>query len=171
MKRSALVRFVAFLGVLAVLVGYVAYHKAPSPVQGGGQPAASSHASMHATQSTANYIANLKQQRDQLMTKEMMTLKQLASSPQVSQAARSQAQATLVQDTNELRQAMQVEGVLVAHGFPLAVAMLNPNEAEIVIGAARLTQNQVAVIADTVTQVTGLAPENIVIVPKTGSAS
>jgi hypothetical protein len=167
-KRSALVRFVAFLGVLAVLVGYVAYHKAPGPVQGGGQPAAASSAS---TQSTANYIANLKQQRDQLMSKEMMTLKALVSSPKVSQAARSQAQATLVQDTQELKQAMQVEGVLAAHGFPLAVAMLNPNEAEIVIGTASLSKNQVATIADTVTQVTGLAPQNIVIVPKTAPAS
>lgn len=168
MKRSALVRFVAFLGVLAVLVGYVAYHKAPSPVQGSGQPAATSPS---ASQSTANYIANLKQQRDQLMTKEMTTLKTLVSSPKVSQAARSQAQATLIQDTQELKQAMQVEGVLAAHGFPLAVAMLNPNEAEIVVGAASLSKNQVAMIADTVTEVTGLAPQNIVIVPKTGPAS
>jgi len=167
-KRSALVRFVAFLGVLAVLVGYVAYHKAPSPVSGGGRPVATSSGT---SQSTANYIANLKQQRDQLMSREMATLKNLASSPQVSPAARSQAQATLVEDTQELKQSMQVEGVLAAHGFPLAVAMLNPNEAEIVIGARNLTKDQVATIADTVTEVTGLAPQNIVIVPKTGPSS
>jgi hypothetical protein len=163
-KRSALIRFVAFLGVLAVLVGYVAYHKPAGPTA--STPPTGTTAP---SQATANYIANLKQQRDQLMSKEMATLRGLVNSSQVSAAARNQAEATLVQDTQELKQEMQIEGLLGAHGFPLTVAMVNPNQVEVVVGQAALTEAQVAQIADTVTQVTGLPPQDIVVVPKTGS--
>ena len=166
MKRSALVRFVAFLGVLAVLVGYVAYDKPAAPAA--GVPAASTGTAT--AQATANYIANLKQQRDQLMTKEMATLQGLVNSSQVSAAARNQAEATLVQDTQELKQAMQIEGLLGAHGFPLTVALVNPSQVEVVVGQVALSTSQVAQIADTVTQVTGVPPQDIVIVPKTAAS-
>jgi hypothetical protein len=167
MNRSALVRFIAFLGVLAVLVGYVAYHRPQTPGNGGTQTTTTPPTAPSSTQ-TANYFQNLRQSRDQLMSKEIATLKTLVNNSSVSAMARSQAESTLVQDEQEWKQAMQVEGVLSAHGFPLTVVTLDPNAAQIVVAASRLTTTQVAQIADTTTQITGIAPQDIVIIPRTG---
>ncbi len=169
MNRSALVRFIAFLGVLAVLVGYVAYHRPSTPGQAGSQTASAPPRTASASsRMTENYFANLKQSRDQLMSHEIATLEGIIKNSSVSTAARSQAELTLVQDQQSWKQAMQVEGVLSGHGFPLAVVTLDPNSAQIVVGQSRLTTQQVAQIADTTTQVTGIPPQDIVIIPKTG---
>lgn len=169
MNRSALVRFIAFLGVLAVLVGYVAYHHPSTPGSGGSQAASAPPSPTPASsRMTANYFANLKQSRDQLMSHEIATLQGIIKNTSVSASARSQAELTLVQDQQSWKQAMQVEGVLSGHGFPLAVVTLDPNSAQIVVGQARLTTQQVAQIADTTTQITGIPPQDIVIIPKTG---
>jgi len=169
MNRSALVRFIAFLGVLAVLVGYVAYHH-PATAQTSTTPtaAAPSNSGSTASTSTINYFQTMKQSRDQLMSREIATLQGLLKNSAVSGAAKSQAEATLVQDQQEWKQAVQVEGVLSGHGFPLTVVTLDPNSAQIIVAASRLTMNQVAQIADTTTQVTGIPPQDIVIIPKTG---
>lgn len=161
MKRPALVRFIAFLGVLAVLLGYVAYHKAPAPVSASTSPGVATN-----TTSLANYFANYRKHRDDVMAKEISTLQALVKTSGVSKAARSQAQSTLVQDQQQLKQAMQIEGILGAHGFALVAATVQPNSVVIMVGAKSLTTNQVAQIADTATQVTGLPPQDIVIVPK-----
>ncbi|MDA8197864.1 MAG: SpoIIIAH-like family protein [Thermaerobacter sp.] len=169
MNRSALVRFIAFLGVLAVLVGYVAYHHPSTPGSGGSQAAGARPSTAGASSRvTANYFANLKQSRDQLMSHEIATLQGIIKNSSVSASARSQAELTLVQDQQSWKQAIQVEGVLSGHGFPLAVVTLDPNSAQIVVGQARLTTQQVAQIADTTTQITGIPPQDIVIIPKTG---
>ena len=169
MNRSALVRFIAFLGVLAVLVGYVAYHHPSTPGSGGSQATGAPPSTAGASSRvTANYFANLKQSRDQLMSHEIATLQGIIKNSSVSASARSQAELTLVQDQQSWKQAMQVEGVLSGHGFPLAVVTLDPNSAQIVVGQAQLTTQQVAQIADTTTQITGIPPQDIVIIPKTG---
>lgn len=166
MKRSAMVRFVAFLGVLAILLGYVAYHKVPTTATG-SSPAAPTVTSMQQLQ---NYFVQIKQNRDSLMSKEIATLQSVVNSKTVSQAAKQQATATLVQDTRELKQATEIEAVLGAHGFPLVAALVNAASVQVLVGASQLTSNQVAQIADTVTQVTGLPPQDITIKPTTGAS-
>jgi hypothetical protein len=168
MNRSAIVRFVAFLGVLAVLLGYVAYHKAPSPATGPLNPGQA--AQKVSQQAVANYIANLKQHRDSVMSQEIATLKTVIAGQSVPAAARQQAAQTLVQDQQAWQQDMKIEGLLAAQGIPEAVAMVGPTGVQIVVGATTLTPTQVGRIADTAIQVTGLPPEDIVIVPRTASS-
>jgi hypothetical protein len=167
MRRSALIRFVAFLGVLAVLLGYVAYHRTPAS-QTSPAPSTSS-STTSSLQALANYFANYRQHRDDVMSKEIATLEALVKNPGVSQQARDQAEATLVRDTEELKQAMRIEGIVSAHGFPLVAAEVQPNSVVVMVGAQHLTADQVAQIADTATQVTGLPPEDVVIVPKSSA--
>jgi hypothetical protein len=169
MNRSALVRFVAFLGVLAVLLGYVAYHKTPSPASG-GTPSPTQAAGNVSQQMVANYIANLKQHRDSLLTEEIATLKSVIADPSVSPAARRQAAASLVQDQAALQQDMKIEGILAAQGIDQVVAMVGTNGVQIIVGQTQLTPTQVGRIADTAIQVTGLPPEDVVIVPRTSSS-
>lgn len=169
MRRSALIRFVAFLGVLAVLLGYVAYHRTPASQTGPTPSTSTSGGTTSNLQALANYFANYRQHRDDVMSKEIATLEALVKNPGVSQQARDQAEATLVRDTEELKQAMRIEGIVSAHGFPLVAAEVQPNSVVVMVGAQHLSADQVAQIADTATQVTGLPPEDVVIVPKSSA--
>jgi DNA-binding protein H-NS len=170
MKRSALVRFVAFLGVLAVLLGYVAYHKTPSPAAGGGGPQVHNTTASLGTRAVRNYIANLKLQRDSMMAKEIATLKSVVEDRSVSAQARQEAAVTLHQDTMALQQDMRIEGILSNQGITEAVAMVGGNGVQIVVGQRQLSAQEVSRIADTATAVTGLPPEAVVIIPRTASS-
>jgi len=167
MNRSAWVRFVAFLGVLAVLVGYVAYHKVPSPATALPSAPSATHV---ATAAEANYIANLKQHRDSLLSAEIATLKAVIANQSVSQAARRQAETQLAQDQTAWQDDMKIEGLLQNQGIAEAVALVGANSVQIVVGMPQLSPDQVGRIADTVTAVTGIPPENIVIIPHTSSS-
>lgn len=178
MKRPQIVRFAAFVTVLAVLLGYVVYHRsAPAPTSSNtasNSSAVTASASTTASQqagksvsSQENYFANYRMQRDQVMSQEIATLQKLIKEPSVSSASRAEATKTLVADTQEMKQEMEIEKLLSARGFPLSAATVTQKSVEVVVAAAnKLSNQQVAQIADAATQVTGLSPEDVVILPK-----
>ena len=88
----------------------------------------------------------------------------------MSQDARKQAAATLVNDTQDLAQDLRIEGILTNQGITEAVATVGNGSAQIVVGQAQLTQTEVGRIANVVIEVTGLAPQDIVIIPRTASS-
>ena len=164
MKRPQVIRFAAFVTVLAVLLGYVVYHRATP----GAPVSANSHVTQTARQrltALENYFTNYRMKRDQLMSKEIATLQALTTNSQVSKSARDQAAATMVQDTQELKAETRIEGLLAGRGFPLSAAAVTSHEVVVMVGGAKLTTGQVARIADTVTAVTGLPPQDVVILP------
>ncbi|MCY0907870.1 MAG: SpoIIIAH-like family protein, partial [Sulfobacillus thermotolerans] len=73
---------------------------------------------------------------------------------------------TMVQDTQELKEETQAEGLLSARGFPLSAVTVTQNKAIVVVGGASLTSEQIGRIADTITEVTSLPPQDVVILPK-----
>lgn len=164
MKKPQIVRFAAFVTVLAVLLGYVVYHRTGpnstviSPVN---------QTQVNTVKSLQNYFVNYRMKRDQTMTQEIATLQSLLKNPSISQQAKNQASATLVRDTQELKQEMRLEGLLSGRGFPLSAATVTQNQVVVMVGtASRLTSQEVAQIANTAVQVTGMAPQNVVILPK-----
>ncbi len=166
MKRPQIVRFAAFVTVLAVLLGYVVYHRTSSDSTA---LSAAVTAQKHQSNSVANlenYFVNYRMQRDRVMTEEIATLKALIANPSISQTAKDQASATMVRDTQELKEETQTEGLLSARGFPLSAVTVTQNKAVVVVGGSSLTSEQVGRIADTITDVTSLAPEDVVILPK-----
>ncbi|MBX5466533.1 MAG: SpoIIIAH-like family protein [Firmicutes bacterium] len=171
MKRPQWIRFAAFVMVLAVLLGYVVYHRGePKSVSAptGSAPAVSAQGSTAAqgVQALENYFVNYRAQRDRVMSQEIATLQNLLKEPGLSSQAKAEATKTLVRDTQEMKQEMEVERLLSARGFPLAAATITQSSAVVVVGAAQLTESQIAQIADAVMTVTHLQPENIVIMPK-----
>lgn len=181
MKRPQIVRFAAFVTVLAVLLGYVVYHRsAPAPTSSNTASNSSAVSTVTASASTTasqqagksvssqeNYFANYRMQRDQVMSQEIATLQKLIKEPSVSSASRAEATKTLVADTQEMKQEMEIEKLLSARGFPLSAATVTQKSVEVVVAAAnKLSNQQVAQIADAATQVTGLSPEDVVILPK-----
>lgn len=167
MKRPQIIRFAAFVTVLAVLLGYVVYHRA-SPDSTVSTRRSSVSASTQAKTITQleNYFVNFRMQRDRLMTQEISTLQTLMKNPGISTAAKDQASATVVRDTQELKQETRIEGLLSGRGFPLSAATVTQNQVVVMVGASKLTSRQVAKIANTVTEVTGMPPQDVVILPK-----
>lgn len=167
MKRPQIVRFAAFVTVLAVLLGYVVYHRT-SPETTVTSPGVSVSASQAAANLKAlqNYFVNYRMTRDRVMSEEIATLKSLMANPGISGAAKNQAAETLVRDTQEQKQEMRLEGLLSGRGFPLSAATVTPGQVVVVVGADHLSSRQIAVIADTATEVTGLPPQDVVILPK-----
>lgn len=165
MKRPQMIRFAAFVTVLAVLLGYVVYHRtqANTTVMT-GVSAPSTKAQSVA--SLENYFVNYRMHRDRLMSQEIATLKSLVNNPSISRSAKDQATATMVADTQELKHETQIEGLLSARGFPLSAVTIAGNRVDVVVGGANVSNQQVARIAATVTQVTALPPQNVTIVLK-----
>ncbi|MCY0899502.1 MAG: SpoIIIAH-like family protein [Firmicutes bacterium] len=167
MQRPQLIRFAAFVTVLAVLLGYVVYHRT--------SPEASvstvSHLSVQARAQNRlvqleNYFVNFRMRRDQLMSKEIATLEALTKNPGISKSARDEAARTMVEDTQELKAETRIEGLLAGRGFPLSAATVTANQVVILVAANKLTTQDVAQIANTATSVTGLPPQDVVILPK-----
>lgn len=166
MKRPQIVRFAAFVTVLAVLLGYVVYHRtAPNTTALSAAVTAQKHQS-NVVSTLENYFVNYRMHRDRVMTEEIATLKALTENPSIAQSAKDQASAAMVQDTQELKEETQAEGLLSARGFPLSAVTVTQNKAVVVVGGSALTSQQIGRIADTITEVTTLPPQDVVILPK-----
>ncbi|MCL5116982.1 MAG: SpoIIIAH-like family protein [Firmicutes bacterium] len=167
MKRPQIIRFAAFVTVLAVLLGYVVYHRtSPDTAVSLNGPTLSSRARKTNVTQLENYFVNFRMKRDQLMSKEIATLQALIKNPGISKTAKDQAAQTMVRDTQELKQETRIEGLLAGRGYPMSAATVTSNQIVVMVGASQLTSHQVAQIADTATAVTGLPPQDVVILPK-----
>ncbi|MCL4522249.1 MAG: SpoIIIAH-like family protein [Firmicutes bacterium] len=167
MQRTQVIRFAAFVAVLAVLLGYVVYHRTASVSQVPKSRVTTVKAKAGSTvTSLENYFVNYRMQRDQMMSREVATIENLLKEPGLSRQAKDQAASTLVRDQQELKQEMDVEGLLSARGFPLSAVTISDSRVDVIIGGSNLSQEDVARIADTVNRVTNLPPENVVILPK-----
>jgi choline dehydrogenase-like flavoprotein len=166
MKKPQMIRFAAFVTVLAVLLGYVVYHRTGPAAVSTGRPSITTNTAEAKLTQLENYFVNFRMQRDRLMSQEIATLESLVKNPAISQSAKSEAAQTMVRDTEELKQEMRIEGLLSGRGFPLAAATVTQNQVVVVVAAQTLTSQDVAKIADTATTVTGLPPEDVVILPK-----
>lgn len=165
MKRPQVIRFAAFVTVLAVLLGYVVYHRT-SPEASVSTVSTATKKAEHKLVNLENYFTNFRMRRDQLMSKEIATLEALTKNPAVSKSTRDQAASTMVQDTQELKAETRIEGLLAGRGFPLSAATVTSHEVVVIVGGVQLTSQQVAQIANTATTVTGLLPQDVVILPK-----
>ncbi|PSR36102.1 MAG: hypothetical protein C7B44_10830 [Sulfobacillus thermosulfidooxidans] len=165
MKRPQIVRFAAFVTVLAVLLGYVVYHRTAPNTALSATVTPQQHQA-NTVSNLENYFVNYRMHRDRVMSEEIATLKALTENPSIGQSAKDQASATMVQDTQELKEETQAEGLLSARGFPLSAVTVTQNKAIVVVGGASLTSEQIGRIADTITEVTSLPPQDVVILPK-----
>jgi stage III sporulation protein AH len=165
MQRPQVIRFAAFVTVLAVLLGYVVYHRTSSEVSV-ATVSTTSHKAEHKLINLENYFTNFRLRRDQLMSKEIATLEALTKNPGISQGTRDQAASTMVQDTQQLKDETRIEGLLAGRGFPLSAATVTSHEVVVIVGGVQLTRQEVARIANTATTVTGLQPQDVVILPK-----
>ena len=114
---------------------------------------------------TSGIVAEAKLTREQVRAQNKETLLEIIDNKSLSEAQKEKAVAEMIAMTKVAEQEAAVETMLLSKGFSEAVVTLTEKGADVVVNSKELTDANRAQIEDIVTRKTGIAPENIVIVP------
>ena len=114
---------------------------------------------------TSGIVAEAKLTREQVRAQNKETLLEIIDNKNLSEAQKEKAVAEMIAMTKVAEQEAAVETMLLSKGFSEAVVTLTEKGADVVVNSKELTDANRAQIEDIVTRKTGIAPENIVIVP------
>ena len=114
---------------------------------------------------TSGLIAEAKVTREQMRAQNKETLMEIIDNKNLSEAQKEQAVNQMNEMTKTAEMEASVETMLISKGFSEAVVTITEKGADVVVHKKELTDANRAQIEDIVTRKTGIAPENIVIVP------
>ena len=114
---------------------------------------------------TSGVVAEAKVTREQVRAQNKETLLEIIDNKNLTDEQKEEAVSEMIAMTKTAEQEAAVETMLLSKGFSEAVVTLTKEGADIVVNSAELTDANRAQIEDIVTRKTGIAPENIVIVP------
>lgn len=114
---------------------------------------------------TSGVVAEAKVTREQVRAQNKETLLEIINNKNLSEKQKEEAVSEMVEMTKIAEQEATVETMLTSKGFSEVVVTLTEKGADIVVNSTELTDAKRAQIEDIVTRKTGIAPENIVIVP------
>lgn len=114
---------------------------------------------------TSGIVAEAKVTREQVRAQNKETLLEIINNEKLSEAQKSEAVEQMIEMTKTAELEATVETMLLSKGFSEAVVTLTEQGADVVVNKKELSDANRAQIEDIVTRKTGIAPENIVIVP------
>ena len=114
---------------------------------------------------TSGVVAEAKVTREQVRAQNKEMLMEIIDNQNLTEKQKEEAVAQMIAMTKMAEQEAAVETMLLSKGFSEAVVTLTQNGADVVVNSTELTDANRAQIEDIVTRKTGIAPENIVIVP------
>ncbi len=182
-ERRGLVRFLVFLLLVAVSVGYIALKQGSlrrnltpdrdqkvSGVAIGTNSAtgttAATGAGTGSPTATQDFFVDYRLDRDRVRSQQIEQLRELVNNPKADDQTRREAGQRWLRMTDEMGREVELEGLIRSKGFEDAVVLLRDGAAVVIVKAKELTQVEVARIADMTAKVAGVKPENINIVPK-----
>ena len=113
----------------------------------------------------ADYFASSKLSREQTRAKNKETLMDIVNNKEISSADKQAAFKEVAQLTKISEKESAAELMLQAKGFTDAIVSISGGNADVVVNANGLTNQQIAQIEDIVKRKTGISPEKIVITP------
>lgn len=114
---------------------------------------------------TSGVVAEAKVTREQVRAQNKETLLEIINNKDLSEDQKEEAVSEMIAMTKIAEQEAAVETMLLSKGFSEVVVTLTEKGADVVVSSTELTDANRAQIEDIVTRKTGIAPENIVIVP------
>lgn len=114
---------------------------------------------------TSGVVAEAKVTREQVRAQNKETLMEIINNTNLSESQKEKAVSEMIAMTKTTEQETAVETMLLSKGFSEVVVTLTEKGADVVVNSSELTDANRAQIEDIVTRKTGIAPENIVIVP------
>lgn len=116
---------------------------------------------------SVNSLAGAKLLKEQTRAKNKETLLEIINSESLTEAAKQEAVDSMIAMTDTAQKETDAEMLLEAKGYTESVVSISDETADVMIGAATLTDSQTAQIMDIVQRKTNIAPENIVITVST----
>lgn len=178
--RRALLRFLAFLGLVTLIVYYLAMTRpAPGgirvdPGHGGpaaepaatgpaaGQPAAAAPAAA-GVPAAGSWFIDYRIERERAVSQQLERLRELLQIEGLDAATRAEAHRTWLEVSRDHRKALEVEALIRARGYEDAIVFLGNRFAQVIVRAAGLAQDDVVRIADLVARATGLGYDRITV--------
>ena len=115
--------------------------------------------------SVSSVAAQAKVSREQVRSKNKETLQNIIDNKDISEDEKKDAINQMVQMAEISEKETAAETLLAAKGFSDAVVSITDEQADVIVGAAELSDANRAQIEDIVTRKTGVAAQNIVINP------
>jgi stage III sporulation protein AH len=113
----------------------------------------------------AGYFTSAKITREQMRAKNTEALMLIIDSPELSEAEKKAASDSLIELTNNAKTENNIEILLEAKGFDGAVVSIDGDDVEVIVNAANITEQQVAIIEDLVTRKADVTVEQVTITP------
>lgn len=114
---------------------------------------------------SSDYFSSAKLSREQSRAKNKETLMEIINNESVASADKKAAVKEVAQITEAAEKENAAELMLEAKGFSDAVVSISEGNADVVVNAEELSNQQIAQIEDIVKRKTGIAAQNIVITP------
>jgi hypothetical protein len=183
-RDGRLLRFVAFLALLAGILAYVAWQwgawsrpsaappatspapqagtaPLPAPVPVPAPAPAPVPAAGEPAPAPPDFFQMARLDRDRARSEAIDLLRSVADDPRAAPSAREGADLKLQRIADRIRREARAEDLLKAKGYRDALVMLESGGATAVVRAASLSAADVARIADAVSRAAGVAPESI----------
>ncbi|MCC8017050.1 MAG: SpoIIIAH-like family protein, partial [Lachnospiraceae bacterium] len=116
-------------------------------------------------ESTVDFAAEVKLNREQVRSKNKETLQEIIDSTSLSEAQKQEAVDALVAMTDVAERENAAEILLAAKGFSNVVVSITDDTADVVLDMGDVTDAKRAQVEDIVKRKTGISAENIVITP------
>lgn len=113
----------------------------------------------------SSIASEAKVSREQVRSENKETLQGIIDNDTLSESAREDASAQLLEMTKRAEQESAAESLLASKGFTNSVVTLSEDSADVLVGKSELTDAELAQIEDVITRKTDTPAENIVISP------
>lgn len=114
----------------------------------------------------AAFFVDYRLDRERARSQEVEMLREIVSNPQSAAETRKAAQEKLLALSQNMAREMEVENLIRAKGFKDAAVYLDSGGATVVVQAPRITPEEARRIAELISRSTGVAEQNVVIIPR-----
>lgn len=165
--RKNLVIFCAVLLIgAAVYLNYVWFYNPAAPT-GGDADNTGTGGDSAVVDTVSAYFTSTQVSRKQTRDEALETLQTVISNEAATETAKAEALAAVTRIATEMEHEANIESLIVAKGFTQCVAVINGDDASIVVRSETpLKASDTAQIYDIVYQQTGILPENTYIIQK-----
>lgn len=116
--------------------------------------------------SSANFFASYRMERENTRKEEIEYIREILDNPEADPEMKKEAQAQLLEITQNMEKELAIEALIKAKGFKDVVVILHRDSVNVIVDKPDLQQEEVAQILDIVRRESGHKPENIKIIPK-----
>jgi len=117
------------------------------------------------TTTKGNFFANYRIERENTRKNEIEVIREIIDNPNSDADMKKEAQAQLLEITNNMEKELLIEGLIKAKGFEDTIVMMSKNSVNVIVSRAELKPEEVAQILDIVKRESGKSPDSIKIIP------